>query len=88
MNVFDALATNPAFNEAMLPLLMSNASQGSDCEKVEKAVEPVPPMPPRGLAFGCQGCHCHDFEAGIHWCWNGKARSYRNIVFLKVCPLR
>jgi len=45
-------------------------------------------MPSRGLAFGCQGCHCHDFEAGIHWCWNGKTRSYRNVKFIISCHLQ
>jgi len=48
----------------------------------------VPSMPLQGLEFGCQGCHCHDFEAGIHWCYDRQARKFRNVAFIKACPLR
>jgi len=46
------------------------------------------PMPSRGLAFGCQGCGRHDSAGGIHWCYDRQARKFRNIAFIKACPLR
>jgi len=87
MNIFEALATNPAFNEAILPPSMPNADQGSDSKKVERAIDPVP-MPSQAVRFGCRGCGRHDFEAGIHWCYDCQARKFRNIAFIKACPLR
>jgi len=87
MNIFEALATNPAFNDAMLPPSMPNAGQGSDCEKVEKAGEPVPPLPSEGIRFGCATCGRHDTAGIWHWCFDRQARKFRNIAFIKACPL-
>jgi len=80
MNIFEALAVNDSFTEALtIPLSIVRR---------ELRDIPVPPMPPQGVRFGCQGCHCHDFEAGIHWCYDRQARKFRNVAFIKACPLR
>jgi len=49
---------------------------------------PTPAVFPQAVRFGCPGCHCHDFEAGIHWCYDRQARRFLNIEFIKTCHLR